>query len=523
VWGPNWQRKVNSEFEADPIMFEVTHELRRFSLASILQVALKLLNHPFDNPGREIEALPWVTLLIAEFALGDSVVATGTKNAISRREFKLLRAKLWEAGVPSDHGIRMVRSIAYTQCQFQLAETFEFVRWPAIIDRLHLQHALRRDFVDKLGLTPDALLDVIFAVYSQFLKGDSEISAGTVETLRAAFGSKLDALLSHLARDVNELRETLSSDERRRRHSSQLVVDYPVFQRFPLLWTDVGSLRCWHPKVLTRGIDEFIHTQLSPAGHDYASPYGEVFEDYVVELALSTGLPHLGEKMYKRTVGREKKAVEIILRDDDCNVFIEAKFGLYQDAHVTFDDARYAKRKLSKLRDGVGQAADVSRRLATREEFSQFKDRKSDFLLVVTNRQLHIPTGRDLESMSSRRHGEVDPDVRLKTTEWLLIENIFVVSLHEFERLFTSVAEGRIRLVELLSRISAKMKDPMYWRLSFEELVADNLPPEMTRPVVAPLIKSAVEAALARTATALGQPKAASSLESLAASMPIGS
>ena len=48
--------------------------------------------------------------------------------------------------------------------------------------------------------------------------------------------------------------------------------------------------------------------------------------------------------------------------------------------------------------------------------------------------------------------------------------------------------------------------DPTFWRMEFTQLAATHMPPEARAPVIAPLMKSAIDASIARLAVALHQP-----------------
>lgn len=321
--------------DIDQVKREVRNKLRRYSLESILNAALSLLHRRFPTPDDEIPTAPWLTLLIAEWALEDKLVYPTVGKVISLPEFLTIHQRLWNLGGKGTSGlgttniVRYLRSLAYVQMQFQRLETFEFVRWPALLGQLTADNPVRRDFETRFGLTPEDFLDLVFAIYSQFLKGKGSLTPDYLGAMHLAYGEKLDTMLGLLARDVPSLRDALSAEGRRAKHSAQAVSEFPVFKRFPLVRSLNGTYYCWHPKVFARAVDEFVHTQLVDEGSDYSWPYSKVFEDYVVELSKTTELPYLDEQSFWDVVGTDKHAVEIILQDGGSNVFVEAKFGYW--------------------------------------------------------------------------------------------------------------------------------------------------------------------------------------------------
>lgn len=507
---------MNSAGAIDPIKAQIRNKLRKFRLDSILEAALKLLHGQFETPEQELQSLPWVMLLLVKWALEDKMVHASVGKIITPRELVAIQQSLWNSsgaargpnGRPTNNVVRYIRALAYVQVQFQRNETVDFVRWPALIARLHPNHTLRTQFESKFRLTPDDFLDLTLAVYARILAGKEPLEDSFISAMRVACGSKVDTLLGLLSRDVPTLRALLSEEAgKQRKSAAQEMLEVPVFKGFPLVRNPHGAYFTWHRKVFARAVDEFIHTHLSPEGSGYAQPYGDIFEDYVVELAKATPLPAFPEKAFWSAVGKDKHAVEIILRDGDCNVLIEAKFGLYQDEYVTLDDAGYTKAKLTKLRDGVAKAADVSERLSSDSRLAEFSARSQDFLLLVTNRQLHLPSGRQLESMSSEEFTTIDEGARLVTAAKLPIENIFILSLGEYESLMTVVAQGQVGLANLLAELAVDFKEPSSWRLDFAQMAASKLHDRVPGPIVPPLLKAATDRAMSRLATALGEPQ----------------
>ncbi len=485
---------------------EVRNKLRKYSLGSILEVALTLLHRRHASLADEMQTAPWLIMLMAKWALQDRMVHQTLGRHITPNEFIDIQQRLWAIDRDESEGplttnpLRFIRSLGYVQVEFQRLETIEFARWPALIANLAADHPLKQSFEATLGLTPEDFLDLTMAVYAPVIKGEVQLTMGYFASLRAAYGAKIDIILGLMARDVAALRTELSADAFQNRHTAQAVVEFPVFRNFPLLLSPNGNYYCWHPKVFARGVDEFIHNKLSVEGGAYAQAYGDVFEDYVVGLAKTTGLASLDEDEFWAVVGRDKHAVEVILRDEDCNILVEAKFGLYQDEYITKDDAGYARAKLTKLRDGVAKAVDVSERLSTHSGLSALGDRTQDFLLLVTNRQLFIPTGKQLEAMSSTRVAEIDERARLAHAEKLPIENVFILSLAEFESLMTSVTKGKARLASLLPKLAEAMRDPSGFRLDFEQMTAGHV----RRREFSPLVRQALDDAMLRLATNLG-------------------
>ena len=490
----------------DDICKAVRNQLRTYRSSSVAEVALVLLHRRFPSVDAEMQSAPWLILSMVKWVLQDAL-AKDVGPPIRPDGFLALQRRLWNMGDPAQmpplgNLHRFVRSLAYVQLEFQRPETFEFTRWPGLLDRLPSDNPARAQFEAATGLTPTDFLDLAWAIYAPVLGGKNPLGAKDFEPLRKAYGEKIDVIIGLLSRDLQGLRQELLSDASLgRRTGANLLFEAPSFRRFPFIRSASGLHFCWHKRVLARGLDEFVHHKLAGSGDTYASPYARVFEKYVVELAKNTGLPALEEREYLSRFGGNKRAVEVILHDDRCNILIEAKFGVYQDEYMTLDDARFANAKLGKLRSGVSQAADVSWRLSLADDLHPWTEREHDFVLLVTNRQLYIPTGRQLELISSPTANEIDERARLETTEKLAVDNVFILSLEEYERLMTEVADGRVRLSDVLRSVSKSVAETQGFTMDAGQLLARYGPMRN----ISPLVQSTVEASIARVCKALGQ------------------
>lgn len=483
----------------------VRNKLRRYTLNSIVHIALQLLDRRFSNIDEEMKSSPWLILTMVRMALEDKMVGQ-VGEEISAADFLELQNRLWNMGILFNQRTpvnlhRFIRSFAYVQIEFQRPETFEFARWPAILARLPTDHPVRRRFEISTDLSPENFADLVWGVYTAVLQHEQPLNPNYFVALRSSYGDKIDVLLGLLSKDVTSLRKQLSENPVHGRPPTHVLVEAPVFRRFPLLRTANNQFFSWHPKVFARGIEEFVHHHLSGGGGDYATSFGDVFEDYVVNLAKGTGLQSLDESSFKQTYGSDKRAVEIILREGASNILIEAKFGLYQDEYMTLDDAGYMQAKLGKLRQGVAQAVDVSRRLSEASESSLWSVRDQDYLLLVTNRQLYMPTGRQLEYMSSENPNDIDDRVRLKVSDKLSIDNIFILSLDEFERFMVSASNREISITETLALLSERVSDPKNLSLLASQMLAEHGPMLNLGPVVL----EEVSASMARLHDVFGQ------------------
>jgi len=480
----------------------VRNRLRRYSFESIAMTAIWILNRRYATVDQEMRTFPWLTLTLVEMALQDRMVASVGKT-IDEKELLSLVKELWDSTgdrnvIPSGNYYRASRSWGYVQFEFQRVDSLEFLRWPKIIDDLPADHPARGLFENAIGSVPTKdFIDISFAIYSAVINKKIPFSGDHFAEMRHAYGRNVDKILGILSRDVRGLREYFSpsreiGDKSNPRFRMTRLTEVPLL-RLPGL-----GYAPWHNKVFSRGIDEFVHFQLSRSEKSYPEAYSEVFENHVVKVASQTKLEALTEKKFWKNFGRDKHAVEVILKSGRSNVLVEAKFGLYQDDYMTFDNYDYAKHRFRKLHDGVTKALDVSNRLSSVSSDDFWSNREQDFLLLVTNRRLYVPTGRQLEMVMSESPSEIDERVKLPVNGKMPLENIFILPIDSFDKLVEAVSRGELDLESVLKAAASKvLLGPRKIWHDFLEMLESTATPQGITPETSRLYATS-EAAMTR-------------------------
>lgn len=368
--------------------------------------------------------------------------------------FDGLRQKLWDLGGteheqhPPANVFLMLRMLISTQIEFQQSTNWGFLRWPALIARTESNHRLRRLFVDKLGMQPDTFMDMAFVLSATAMGGSFPIARNYFDSLRPGYSDAMDRMLSLLSRDLSSLRSELQTNGRSKVHGRQELYEFPYLKRFPLLKLRNGRTHCWHPLVLARGLEEAVHLRLSELGGQYTEPFSRLFERYVVELSADLGSSLISEEDYWGMVGRDANAVEAIVPLGDCNILIESKMALFGDDVLLTDDDEAIHRKTTAIRDGIRKAWSVSKRLREdKDAFPSCAGADSNYLIIVTSRELYLGTGEKLRSLYP--DGRLDyPDAEVAS--YLPLEHVFITSIEDFERLTGCIGAGDADLQQLL-------------------------------------------------------------------------
>ncbi|WP_156473002.1 hypothetical protein [Pseudorhodoferax sp. Leaf265] len=385
------------------------------------------------------------------------------------------------------------------QIEFQRPVSYGFLRWPALIGRQDRNHPSYRQFVATLGMSPEHFIDLSYGVYAAVLSDDGKVPGGWFDTLKPSYGASVDAFWGLFVRDLFSLRQQLRGEAAGRLTLKQELASFPHLKRYPLFRGAGGAVRCWHPLVFARGLEEAAHLRLSELQDQYTRPFSRLFEQYVIELAKTMLPDALSDAEYLAAVGGgENSNVEAAAVLGDCNVFVEAKMALFSDELLLTDSEWQVYTKTKPLRKAIDQAWNVGRAVRTPStSLREFSSADQDFLLVVTSRELHVGGGEKLRSLY--RQGRLEhPDAEAQRN--LPFHNVFVVSIESFERLTIAVAAGKVHLATVLKDAARRCQDPSTARPFFEDYFSQ----QVSDWGMSPLLLHASDGSEARLSHALG-------------------
>lgn len=482
----------------------IVNRLRRYSATSIVDMALHMMWNPPAKKLDELRTIPWLTLLLVKWALQDNGVSLRVGKPIPQGELDRLRQQLWDiqglgtVGNENPNIWLMLRTILHAQVEFQRSESWAFLRWPALYERLDPGSKNRRQFREVMGMEPSVFLDLAYGLYAAVLDGKLPLGPDWLAPYRPKYGNNVDQMYDLLVRDLPSLRAELQADAAQRIRGKQELYEFPYLRRFPFLRLRDGRLHCWHPLVFARGLEDAVHLRLSNLGKDYVDAFSLVYEKYVTELAMGCGMLALDEAAYKAQVGGYAPSVEAILQGEECNIFVEAKMSLFADDVLLQDSEAAIYQKTKRLREATKQGWRVGALI--RDPASGFGQRfraEQDFLLVVTSRELIIGSGDALQRLYAP--GAFDyPDV--EAMQRMPFSNVFILSIDDFENAIGCVAAGEINLSTVLKEAVVANQSGETARMFFSDFIGKYT----KRWSQSAVLREARRAAEVRIVTALG-------------------
>lgn len=427
----------------------------KFSAESIVRMAMQGLQQPIASKLEDMRRAPWLTMLLVKWVCQDKMMDHGVGAPITMQEFDDLRQELWD--FPEQLGSSLTetlpgqlffRQLINPQIGFQREFSPGFVRESAMLLRQPSNSTLRQMFEEKTGMGLADFLDLGFATYTAILDGKRRFDLSWFESLLPIYSnSKITAFLNCISRTVPELRKYCQALPNARERTRSELFEFPVLTRYPFLRTG-RTLECWHPAVFYRGMEGFVHAILSESGDDYMDRFSKLFERHVVEEARKMSARFLTEDDMRTWMPSGAKSPDGLLSFPGCNVFIESKAGIFDPSVMCIGHAERFAHKTKALQKATSQAWSASVLLRDeRRAPPSVLDATRDYLLIVTNKELSASRGTSLAAMyPPDTLTPIDP----RATHFLPLENIYVLSIEDFERLAAGTANLQIDLPRFL-------------------------------------------------------------------------
>lgn len=493
--------------EEDALRSQLTFmqlQLSQYSAHSVVRVAFEALSETKAWTLQDIEAMPWLTLLVVKWAMQNPNCRLYLGKEISRLEFDRFRQRAWDLTGPAKAGAAnvnaMLRSILPVQIEFQRRSPWGFMRWACLTVRLPADHPSRQQFVQELQLSPEEFIDACWIVHPPIVGGGRAISVEWLKGIAPAYKDAVNRLLHLLGTDFLGLRSALSEQSPAYAPSSWELFELPFVRKLPFFRTPSGAWRIWHPAMFERSLEDAIHLILTPLKGEYTQIFSRVFESYVVELAKEVWPDLIDEAAWKQVMGHNATAVEGIIPVGAVNVFIESKMSLFHDAVIIDDSPEKLVSRLERVIEAVKQGRKTSQLLRQQpRDFHRWAQATEEFLLIVTSRELHIGGGLALKRLLPPGALDYDDDALAKR---LPAENVFVISIESFEHLQGIVRDHNIDVVNLLRVAAAANRDFATSKMYFDDHLKKYA--KNGWPVVS-VVQAQKEATVERLERAFGQ------------------
>lgn len=458
----NFRPTYNPKFSNyDSLIKYIRNQLRRYNLSSILNVALNRLLVPYTSQIHEMQAMPWLTALVAKVALEDKMISMENNPPCPISVFEACCGLIWnyidQEAISEDYRLLLnARRSLSTQLLFQRSEYFSCLRWPALIARLPETHDLNKLFYAKFKMSPSDFMASAIALYRVMKHCEPHpVKISIFSGQSPEIHEKIRLLLTVFCKSPEELRQILSSELSARIMNNKPArfehepYESPWFSRYPLLRLQDNKIVHWSSVIFLQGIEQAVHERFSNEGELYTRSFSKIFEDYVIELISESGVAAITDNEFKKIGDASMPAVDALIPNSNGNVLIECKMSIYPDELLLSDKPAMIISKLKRIKKAVTQAWNVGDLLTTRKiDIADASTAPIDYLIIVVSRQIILANGVHIQTMLSDAyfenalHGGTGERATESQLRRLPPHHINILSIAEFEILSGAVKQG---------------------------------------------------------------------------------
>ncbi|WP_339490637.1 GapS1 family protein [Pseudomonas rhizophila] len=455
----------------------IQSKLRCYNALSILRCSLEYLYAPTKGKFGQVSKHPWLILLLIKWVYLDPLVNNPIRRPdISQQEMQEMLQCIYDltdsGRMPNEYAdVRLfMRALAYQQFFHQVKSGMSDVaRQEILFAKVPKNHYFKTRFLKVSGLSVEIFLRLALSLIALIDRDGPVLKRTVFFELSSSFSPvEVDAFLRLISIEVSQLHQAVVGKDEDCRHPNEFL-QQTFFLNFPLI--NVGSeYWCVSPHVLERSLAYFIYDFLKRDDlNKFNNPFGKAFEGYVGSWLGKSKLQVADEKELKKILAGEGKLVDFMAVDGNANVLIDAKgVEMSQAGMVALQRGDVRRATQTSLIKAFQQGHEVSHRLALlNDNHPVIRKRDTTYLLAVTYKELYVGNGMTLAKVVGRQ--ELDK-IRssYSAQEFIPEDNIYFLTVHEFERLMCMVEAGKIGLVEALEKAKKADSDPRTQKFSFE-------------------------------------------------------
>jgi hypothetical protein len=404
---------------------------------------------------------PWEILLLMKWMLRHGAWNDRAGKQASNNDIEDLREQLgpcYAATLPASydrvflHFRRYNHQVAY----IYPIDRSHIARQALLFGCLEKEHTLRTMFQSRTGIDIPEYIELELAFLSLVYqkRGARIFNVGSFNKLEFP-PALVQRFMENLSTSLDEMRTTiLQTDEKFKPVIGYELNEQSPFTRYPLLKTPIG-LYCYSHLLLLINFKNAIYDILrSGDAQLFMRYFWDVFENYVEKGVKHSQLDYLTESSLKEQLGEEEGSgfVDFVVYDSDAMILIDAKgVEMHYMGQVSEDPRDVEKHIQTSVLKGIRQAYSLLRRL-NRMTSGPVRVMEETFLLIVTFKDLFLGNGSDIYNSIAK--DDIDKIVsKCDETVWIPMNNIFVLSIEDFDYLMDSVNLGRTGMAQFLRGI----------------------------------------------------------------------
>lgn len=472
----------------------IIHSIQKYDPLSVINFCIALLNRTdVTTPERMRLYQPWFLLILIKwtFLHGQLWELRGTRK-ITELEFNELVNELNDlpsyARLPSEHQHLLLFLRKMASQQFWIQEQFvfsRFARQSMFFGTLSENHTLSSQFQSMVGLKISEFIELSLMLMARFVWGNQTVVSleWFAPAIQKYGAERVDRFLTTLSLTPSEVRQFLRSQEKYSDPQLEIFEQSPL-KSYPLLNVSSSYFTYSHHLLLS-ALQDFIHDKLKTAdSNNFMTPFGKLFEKYLNDAIAYAGWKFATETVIKRVLGETSKTVDFIVTDDDITLLIDAKAVELSYLGMTGDDPAILWNKLeNSVARGIVQGFETTSHLLEGQNIGEIIVKKKEiFLLIVTFKDLYIGNGIDfytavgapkLEDLIMNNYSGIAP---------ILFENIYFISIDDFDFLIEYSRNSPGKLAALLKWAVEQDKRSSEKKFVFRQHIRTHSPSDPKLP-----------------------------------------
>lgn len=359
-----------------------------------------------------------------------------------------------------DHWLLYFRNLAFQQLWLQeTGEKAGYFRQKFFFSDLPDNHQFKCEFKQRAGIEIDHFIQLSFALIGKFIGRERKITESWFDSLQASYPpGTVKKFLSHISGDINEVQTHLRQDAEAKRDISCEIYEQSPLIRYPLLKIN-DKYYAYSFKLLIYSLKSFIYNILKTENPNaFMDKFGKIFEEYIALGVDHMGLPYRCECTLQKTLS-EGKVVDFLIVDDDCNILIDAKgVEMNQRGMIGHRPEVILDKTETSVVKGVLQGTEVADKLRSISPIDGLQTGRENFLLVVTYKDFYIGNGETFYETIGKE--KIDMLRSGYDASQLPNENMYFISVDDFDYLVRLVHDGQCGLAEGIKRIREADQDP---------------------------------------------------------------
>ncbi len=473
------QEIIDEELELknfNEIHEEIKANMARTPPISIIKRSITMLHNMYHSDWKDGSVyVPWIPLALIEWSLvygarQQILLTTEITDQGYNKLYNLLHSggagyesKFLQSGQPFGL-MKFMRCMAHQQFWFQGGKG-QLRRH--IGRNLALMSDFNDDFLKLSGLSIEDFNEMLFMCFAHFQKPENgnNLSLALFRDFREKYTEhQIEIFFSLTSLTLDELQTFIR--EHHKHYEKYFDIQTLLSQmtplwRFPFI-KENEKFVCIYPSLIEYALKYFIYDYLKcNLKQKFSSKFGTVMENHVARGLKYLDIQFLGEteiqeiaKHHRPKKSGQLKCVDFIVPQKDGILLIESK------AHETPLEVRVnpANDVLAKhfppderhVFHGIVQAFELCDFIAKTQDSSLPKADGDFYLLLVTYKDFFLGRGKDFWEEFVREAVKPSLDKKGISEDLIKPENIFVISLDEYDMLINQAKESDVEILDII-------------------------------------------------------------------------